>query len=334
VPRSDAIGTSQDREDELTLGRAFAATFAALSFMLVGLAAACGSGDSTESGQLIVYEAQSGGATNVYTIDPVSGKTTQLTHGNTFDGNPAWLPDHKHIVFSSRHDGQAKADLYVMDADGSHARRLTDTPDGAEWSAKISPDGNRMTYVRDAPDGTWSLWLANADGTSQRQVAGPFAFAEFPVWAPDPNEIYFAAIAQGSPGEPAPELHIYSVDLTTNAVQTRIDTGGTDACPHFSHDGKRLTYAASRSGGEYATGNNLDLFAHDMSSDDTTGADDVPLTNDPARDDYGNPSPDDAQMIFISDRDGNAELYVMDRDGSNQRRLTNTPDLRENVPDW
>ena len=39
-------------------------------------------------------------------------------------------------------------------------------------------------------------------------------------------------------------------------------------------------------------------------------------------------------MVFVSDREGNAELFLMDRDGSNQRRLTNTPDARENVPDW
>jgi TolB protein len=304
---------------------------AALTFALPALLSACG---SSKRRQLIVYEAQRGDATNVYTTDPASGETTQLTHGTTYDGNPAWLPGHKRIVFSSRRDGQAKNDLYVMDADGSNVRRLTDTPDGGEWSAKVSPDGGRVTYVRDAPDGSWSLWLANADGTNQRQIAGPFAFAEFPVWSPAPNEIYFAAIMRAKPGEPAPQSHIYSVDLTTNAVRTRIDTGGTDACPHFSHDGKTLTYAAARSGGEYDSGANLDLFAHDTSSDDTTGAHDVALTDDPARDDYGNPSPDDAQMVFISDRDGNAELYVMDRDGSNQRRLTNTADVRENVPDW
>ena len=101
-------------------------------------------------------------------------------------------------------------------------------------------------------------------------------------------------------------------------MQTRIDTGGTDACPHFSHDGKTLTYAAARSGGEYDSGANLDLFAHDTSSDDTTGTHDVALTDDPARDDYGNPSPDDKLMVFISDRDGNSELYVMDRDGGNR----------------
>ena len=36
-----------------------------------------------------------------------------------------------------------------------------------------------------------------------------------------------------------------------------------------------------------------------------------------------------AQIVFSSDRDGNMEIYVMDADGRNPRRLTNTP-----FPDW
>jgi TolB protein len=303
---------------------------AVFAFVLLALVSACG---SSKPRHLIVYEAQRGDVTNVYTIDPASGETTQLTHGTTFDGNPAWSPDHKDIVFSSRRDGQAKNDLYVMDADGGHVRRLTDTPDAGEVSAKYSPDGQHLGYVREGTDG-WTVWVADADGANPRIVAGAFEFAEFPAWTPDGAELYFSAIVPEPAGAPRALAHIYSVDITTNAVQTRIDTGGTDACPHFSHDGRTLTYAAARSGGEYDAGNDLDLFAHDTSSNDTTGAHDVALTDDPARDDYGNPSPDDAQMVFISDRDGNAELYLMDRDGSHQRRLTNTPDVRENVPDW
>ena len=36
-------------------------------------------------------------------------------------------------------------------------------------------------------------------------------------------------------------------------------------------------------------------------------------------------APQQAQIAFNSDRDGNWEIYVMDVDGNNQRRLTNNP---------
>ena len=40
-----------------------------------------------------------------------------------------------------------------------------------------------------------------------------------------------------------------------------------------------------------------------------------------------------AQIAFVSDRDWNLEIYVMDADGDNLRRLTNSP-LGETEPSW
>ena len=49
----------------------------------------------------------------------------------------------------------------------------------------------------------------------------------------------------------------------------------------------------------------------------------VNLTNSPGYDYSPNWSPDGQQVAFVSERDGNSEIYVMNADGSNQRRLTN-----------
>ena len=39
-------------------------------------------------------------------------------------------------------------------------------------------------------------------------------------------------------------------------------------------------------------------------------------------------------IAFVSDRDGNYDIYVMDSDGSNVRNLTNSPTSDEFVPVW
>ena len=44
-------------------------------------------------------------------------------------------------------------------------------------------------------------------------------------------------------------------------------------------------------------------------------------------------SPDGARIAFVTNRDGNTEIYVMNRDGSNVRRLTNHP-AYESTPTW
>lgn len=290
--------------------------------------AAIGACSGAMTQRAIVYEAAAPDGTNVFTVDPSTGASVQLTHGTRFSGNPAWSIDHRRIIFSSQRDGQAQNDLYTMADDGSDVRRLTDTPDAGEYSAKFSPDGKSIAYVRQSTDG-WTLWRMDAGGTNQHQIAGPYAFAEFPAWTPDGREVYYSAMPKADQsGSSYEDARIYSADASSGAVRLRIATPGGDVCPHFSRDGSRLTYAASRAGG------GLDIYAHDVASEDTTGAHDTQLTHDAARDDYANASPDDRTMVFVSDRDGNPELYLMNRDGSGERRLTNTPNVRENVPDW
>jgi Tol biopolymer transport system component len=53
----------------------------------------------------------------------------------------------------------------------------------------------------------------------------------------------------------------------------------------------------------------------------------------PARDGSPSWSPDGKRIVFYSERDDNAELYVMEADGSSQRRLTRTP-ADEGYPSW
>ena len=43
--------------------------------------------------------------------------------------------------------------------------------------------------------------------------------------------------------------------------------------------------------------------------------------------------PRKAQIAFVSDRDGNGEIYLMDTDGKNQRNLTNHP-ADDFAPTW
>ena len=49
------------------------------------------------------------------------------------------------------------------------------------------------------------------------------------------------------------------------------------------------------------------------------------LTRSPSFDRFPVWSPDGRMVAFVSRRDGNQEIYVMNADGSRQRRLTRTP---------
>ncbi len=296
---------------------------------LLPLAAASACGGKSKPAELIVYEANRADVVNVYTIDPKSGDTKQLTFNDAYDGNPAWSPDRKHIIFSSNHEQEDARmnDLMLMDAGGGNVTAVTSTPKQSEWSPKYSPDGKLISYAVTSGDGAYYLGLMDADGGDQRRAAGPYRFVEFPSWKRDGSEVYFSAIEQDRN-----DADIYSLNIATNEVRARIATPAADVCPHFSYDGKSMTYASIDPAEGYD--GNVNVFLHDLASDDTSGANDQRLTDADGNDDYANPSPDDKQFVFISNRTGNFDLYLMNADGSGQRRLLDTPDARENVPDW
>lgn len=57
------------------------------------------------------------------------------------------------------------------------------------------------------------------------------------------------------------------------------------------------------------------------------------LTSNNWRDERPRISPDGSTILFMSNRDGNYEIYTMDVDGKNQTRLTKTPE-QEIFPTW
>jgi len=59
----------------------------------------------------------------------------------------------------------------------------------------------------------------------------------------------------------------------------------------------------------------------------------IKLTNNDAEDWHPEVSPDGQQIAFISNRDGNQEIYTMKLDASNQKRLTFN-ELDDWYPSW
>lgn len=276
--------------------------------------------------RLITYEGRDGSTTNVYVVDAETGESTQLTFDTGVSGHPAWATDYSRIVFSSNGDGTLRRGLYTIAPDGSDRQQLTAPETADHWAPKYSPDMAQIVFVEVTQDEGSYVVLMNADGTNQRRITGRYRFAEFPAWTRDGALVYFAAIEEGRNN-----VDIFSVDPASLEVKTIVQTPASDVCPHFSRDGVTLTYASAPPDEP----DNVDLFAREAPFDAHTDiGTDVRLTDDPGFDDYSNPSPDDGTYVFLSRRDGNAELYLMDRDGANERRLTFTPDLNENVPDW
>src|SRR5262249_43043038 len=140
-----------------------------------------------------------------------------------------------------------------------------------------------------------------------------------------------------------PFYQIFIMDLETGKTH-RVSPGvGKTTCAWFTPDGKKVLFASShldpdakkKQADEYKdreanAGKRrpykwdfdpyMDIFEANLD-----GTELKRLTDAEGYDAEGSLSPDGNKIVFCSQRDGNLELYIMDRDGKNARKLTNAP---------
>lgn len=131
------------------------------------------------------------------------------------------------------------------------------------------------------------------------------------------NTIVFVSDRTGTP-----EIHV--MNGNGDAVRMIATVAGPKSDPVLSPDGKKIVFTA----GDNSLGSVSPLW---VVSSDGTGL--AQLTADGANDMRPTWSPDGSRIAFVSDRDGNAEIYVMNADGTGQTNITNDATTDDN-PAW
>src|SRR6266511_1752070 len=124
------------------------------------------------------------------------------------DTDPAWSPDGSKIAFVRFREGGAG--IWVMNADGTGARRITDgglDVDGTDLGPAWSPDGSRIAFAREgrpakAATGNTDIYVVNADGTDAVRLTDDPMMEYAPTWSPDGSRIAFAAYDLAAGGNP------------------------------------------------------------------------------------------------------------------------------------
>lgn len=276
-------------------------------------------------GHTIAFFSDRGGNPDIFVMNADGSHVEQLTRDafaslyfskSPEDRNPSWSPDGSQIAFESGRDNQMLTyinhDIYVMAADGSNVKRLTD--DGAdEGGPSWSPNGESIAYVKmeyfsdqDVIENpTWDIYVMDVDGTDQIQLTKDSASEIEPAWSPDGSKIAFISDRHGQ------NFDIYVMNADGSNVTQLTNDSANEFGPVWSPDGKQIVFNSDRNG-------NVQLF---MISID--GSNLVQLTEDSSNSAYADWSPDGKRIVFESDRDtGYANIYVMSADGSNVMQLT------------
>jgi len=121
---------------------------------------------------------------------------------------------------------------------------------------------------------------------------------------------------------------IYVADYDGANPRRVTNTTTLNITPVWSPDSQIIAYTSFRPSGEFG------VFRDIILSYINTGQRTTPANGSPSKqNELPMFSPDGSKLAFTSYRDGNPEIYVMNRDGSGLRRMTNNPAI-DTTPTW
>lgn len=205
-----------------------------------------------------------------------------------------------------------KKSLFLSDEEGKRRVKVVSATLSDGYPA-VSPSGKTIAfYGKYDKYKTWSIHIVDADGKNVRRLTHvKDVWDSSPAWSPDGKTIAFAREYKDENGSMHEEVWLMNADGSEKR-QIKAIKGRS---PEFMSDG-RLLFQSKASPSQISIAN-------------IDGSNIVQLTDDETNNMSPKISPDGTQIAYLSNRDGNQEVYVMDLDGSNQNRIT-----RNYITEW
>jgi Tol biopolymer transport system component len=269
-------------------------------------------------GPYIVYQVSERGShttpAQIYMTDIRRSTTQKLSVGTTWDERPAVSPDGRHIAYQRRESTDFdQGALYIMEIATRRARLVLDT--GGGFSNQVwSPDGRQLAFAWRSGDGEIGIHIVDVTGDNLRTLFPADLRATFPAWSSDGSQIAFSARTGQWVG-----ITDFNQGYVTSleSGETRQIMSMASNAPVWSPGGRYIALSAWL---QYADSGNIYII--DTQTDETRQ-----LTRDLSTGEL-TWSPDGSRIVFVArsrarrhDRNA-ADLYVIDADGGNLRRLT------------
>ena len=259
---------------------------------------------------LVAFTSVVDGNTDIWMMNGDRSNLNRVTQSSAIDMDPSLSPDGTQIAFASDRDGDFE--IFVIGIDGQNLRQITDNM-VSDGNPSWSPDGSVIAFTS-FRTGNDEIFTTTLDGVQLVNVTNNPASDVAPAWSPDSQEIAFRSNRDGNS-----EIYIVSLDnLNTRRITNNRSQG----------------YTVDWSPDDTLVFDNLDAANYNLYTINIDGTNIYQLTDDPSNDAEPNWSSDGQYIMFVSERVGNKELFVMRRDGSGQPVNAIHNINQDTNPDW
>lgn len=297
-----------------------------------------------------------------------TGAPQQLTEGAANDTSPAWSPDGSTVAFVR--SAENKAQVVAMPAAGGQERVVAEFPtprgtdqslpglawasDGnslaatiggddkhgpgiatidaksgaikpltspaaqeGDWNPEFSPDARTILFTRTTPDNA-NLYTCERDGANLRQLTFENHAIRGANWMPNGRELIYSADRNR-------DFTLWRMAVSSGSPKATLLSPHAQF-PAVSQAGNRIAFTESPTVSA--------IWRATLGPNDATPAADKAILRSQDGDTHAAYSPDGSKIAFLSETDGNLNIWVSDGEGANRVKVTDLKDNDPSRPEW
>lgn len=287
------------------------AVLIALAAIAIALTQVWLRGERSEEVSWIAFLRETPDGAEIFKVKSDGSEELQVTNDRLMKTSLAVSPDGKSFAFAARQFQQD--DVWLLDLDAGRLTRLTD--DEADSTLPIwSPDGQRIAFSSNRT-GHFEVYVMDQDGAQVRRVTTTQDDSYATSWAPDGKIVFRTG--------PWTRQQLFSINPDGSGMRQVTRGDAHFRYGSWSPHGSKIVASTERDG-------NMDIYLLDSNWREVSR-----LTSHREDDIFPSWSPDGRRIVFASLHDSQPldyQIYVMNADGSDQRRLTSGG--RNTYPVW
>ncbi len=246
-------------------------------------------------------------AHNEIILIPALGGAERKIYENASYASLSFAPDGKSLAAAELDLSNKQAGIFTINLQTGEKVKLT-APENpsVDHTPRFAPDGKSLAFIRYFSSFKREIFVVPAAGGEPRQITADDSRIFSLAWNAGGESLFFTSYRVNN------QLNLWRVPVDNKSEPQMISTNSKNLQDlAVSPNGKTLAFVE-----ETADANIWEI---------ETDQPPRPLIRS-SRDDHSQQfSPDGTQIVFVSERSGNYEIWLADADGKNQRQLTDSP---------